>query len=130
LAVRGGGAETGSAHPPQYWETGKALSLSSPPGDYLNNESFLGTLSILDLNIKLKFSCLVFTRRGSPVDKRHSPNHYKFGDLHTFEWGEFMCCDRVLRANILFNMQVICSVLGEMFIGFLENYESFNGQLI
>ena len=94
MAVRGGGAETGSARPPQNWETGKALSLSSPPGDYLNNGSFLGTLSILDLNIKLKFSCLVFTRRGSPVDKRHSPNHYKFGDLHTFEWGEFMCCDR------------------------------------
>ena len=36
----------------------------------------------------------------------------------------------VLRANILFNMQVICSFLGEMFIGFSENYESFNGQLI
>ena len=68
---------------------------------------------------------------GSPVDKRHSPNHYKFGDLHTFEWGEFMCCDRgSLRANILFNMQVICSFLGEMFIGFSENYESFDGQLI
>ena len=63
LAVRGGGAETGSACPPQCW---KALSLSSPPGDYLNNESFLGTLSILDLNIKLKFSCLILLDRVAP----------------------------------------------------------------
>ena len=38
----------------------------SPPGDYLNIGSFLGTLSILDLNIKSKFSCLVFPRETLP----------------------------------------------------------------
>ena len=36
----------------------------------------------------------------------------------------------VLRENILLYMQVICSFLEEMFIGFSESYESFNEQLI
>ena len=36
----------------------------------------------------------------------------------------------VLRANILLYMQVICSFLEEMIIGFSESYESFNEQLI
>ena len=36
----------------------------------------------------------------------------------------------VLRANILLYIQVICSFLEEMFIGFSESYESFNEQLI
>ena len=86
----------------------------------------MGTLSILDLNIYFfKCSGLIFTRRGSPVDKRHSPTIIDLVTCKLLDGGDLVVVTRGMRTNILLKCRPFAVVEGNCFEGFLGKLRVF-----